>query len=239
MNILKQALSGITGGKVLDVASGEGEFIKTLVGNLRSYAEVIGIDTFQYTKAAGSIFYTEDVRFIQMDAKRLGFSDESFDTVSISNSLHHLENIPQCIEEIKRVLKPGGHLIIREIHRDIQADPQLNEMYLHHWVAEIDSAFGDYTHNKTFTRQEIVDFVKGLDLSNVLFYDISNTNLDPMDEAVIRENEKIIDRYIQYAYTARLPDYKKLRQRGEELRQRHHEVGAQWEPELIIVGEKQ
>jgi SAM-dependent methyltransferase len=239
MNILKQALSGITGGKVLDVASGEGGFIKTLVGNLKSYAKVIGIDTIQYTKAAGSIFYGEDVRFIQMDAKLLGFSDESFDTASISNSLHHLENIPRCIEEIMRVLKSGGTLIIRETHRDIQAEPQLNDMYLHHWVAEIDSAFGDNIHNKTFTRQELVDFVKGLDLCNVVFYDISNTNLDPMDEAAIRENEKIIDRYIQYAYTAGKPGYKKLIQRGEELRQRHHEVGVQWEPELIIVGKKQ
>jgi ubiquinone/menaquinone biosynthesis C-methylase UbiE len=236
MNILKQALSGITGGKVLDVASGEGDFIKTLVGNLKSYAEVIGIDTIQYTKAAGGIFYAKDVRFIQMDAKQLGFSDESFDTVSISSALHHLENIPQCIEEMKRVLKSGGNLIIRETHRDIQVEPQLNDMYIHHWVAEIDSAFGDYTHNKTFTRQELVDFVKGMDLYNVVFYNISNTDLDPMDEAAIRENEEIIDRYIQYA--AGLPNYKTLKQRGEELRQRHHEVGVQWEPELIVVGEK-
>jgi SAM-dependent methyltransferase len=236
MNILKQALGGITGGKVLDVASGEGSSIRTLVENLKSYVDVIGIDTIEYTKGAGSIFYAEDVRFMQMDAERLGFSDESFDTVSISSSLHHLENIPQCVGEMKRVLKSGGHLIIRETHRDIQAEPQLTDMYIHHWVAEIDSALG-YTHNRTYTRQQLVDFVAGLGLCNVVFYDISNTDLDPMDEAAIKENEEIIDRYIQHA--AGLPHYKTLRQRGEELRQRHHEVGVQWEPELIIVGEKQ
>ena len=236
MNILKQALGGITGGKVLDVASGEGDFIKTLVGNLKSYVEVIGIDIIGYTKATESIFYAENVRFMQMDAERLGFGDESFDTVSISSSLHHLGNIPQCVGEMKQVLKSGGHLIIRETHRDIQAEPQLTDMYIHHWVAEIDSALG-YIHNRTSTRQELVDFVEGLDLCNVVFNDISNTDLDPMDEAAIKENEESIDRYIQYA--AGLPGYKTLRQRGEELRQRHHEVGVQWEPELIIVGEKQ
>jgi SAM-dependent methyltransferase len=236
MSILKQALGGITGGKVLDVATGEGEFIKTLTRNLKNYVEIIGIDTLEYTKAAGSIFYTENVRFMQMDAERLGFCDEGFDTVSISSSLHHLENIPQCLEEMKRVLKSGGHLIIRETHRDIQAEPQLTDMYIHHWVAEIDSALG-YTHNRTFTRQELVDFVKGLGLCNVVFYDISNTDLDPMDEAAIKANVEGIDRYIQHA--AGLPACKTLRQRGEELRQRHHEVGVQWEPELIVVGEKQ
>ena len=236
MNVLTQALGGISGGKVLDVATGEGDFIKALVGNLRSYVEIIGVDIVGYTKAAESIFYAENVRFMQMDAERLGFGDESFDTLSISSSLHHLENIPQCVGEMKRVLKSGGHLIIRETHQDIQAEPQLTDMYIHHWVAEIDSALG-YIHNRTFTRQELVGFVEGLGLCNVVFYDISNTDLDPMDEAAIKENEEIIDRYIQYA--AELPGHKTLRQWGEELRQRHHEVGVQWEPELIIVGEKQ
>ena len=236
MNVLLQALGGISGGKVLDVATGEGDFIKTLVGNLKSYVEIVGIDIIGYTKVVESIFYAENVWFMQMDTEWLGFGEESFDTVSISNALHHLENIPRCVGEIKRVLKSGGHLIIREGHRDTQTEPQLTDMYIHHWVAEIDSALG-YTHNRTFTRQELVDFVKGLGLCNVVFYDVSNTDLDPMDEAAIKVNEEIIDRYIQHA--AGLPAYKTLRQRGEELRQRHHEVGVQWEPELIIVGEKQ
>jgi SAM-dependent methyltransferase len=236
MNILKQALGGITGGKVLDLASGEGDFSKTLVGNLKSYVEVIGIDIIEYTKAAGSIFYAEDVRFMQMDAERLGFGDESFDTVSISSSLHHLENIPQCVGEMKRVLKSGGHLIIRETHRDIQAEPQLTDMYIHHWVAEVDSALG-YTHNRTFARQELIDLAEGLGLCNVGFYDVSNTDSDPMNEAAIKESKEVIERYMRHAEG--LAGHRALRKRGEELRRRLHRVGVQWEPELIIVGEKQ
>ena len=236
MNILNQALGDISGGRVLDVATGEGEFIKTLVRNLKSYVEIIGIDTFEYTKAAGSIFHAENVRFIQMDASCLDFDDESFDTVSISSSLHHLNNVPQCVGEMKRVLKPGGYLIIRETHRDVEAKPQLTEMYIHHWVAELDSALG-YTHKRTFTRQELIDFVEGLGLCNVAFYDVSNTDLDPMDEAAIKESEEVIDRYIRHAEG--LPGCKTLKQRGEEIRRWLRKVGVQWEPELIIVGEKQ
>jgi len=236
MNILNQALGDISGGRVLDVATGEGEFIKTLVRNLKSYREIIGIDALEYTKAAGSIFHAENVRFIQMDAAQLGFDDESFDTVSISSSLHHLENIPQCVGEMKRVLKPGGHFIIRETHRDIETKPQLTDMYLHHWVAELDSAFG-FTHNKTFTRQKLIDLVKGLRLCNIAFYDVSNTDLDPMDKTAIKESKQVIDRYIRHAKG--LPGYKALKQRGEEIRQRLDKVGIQWEPELIVVGQKQ
>jgi ubiquinone/menaquinone biosynthesis C-methylase UbiE len=236
MNVITQALGGISGGKVLDVATGEGEFIETLVKNLKSCAEIIGIDFIEYTKGEENIFCAQNVKFVLMDTEWLGFDEESFDTVCISNGLHHLENLSQCAGEMKRVLKPGGNLIIREVHRDIQAEPQLMDMYVHHWVAEIDTA-GGYPHNKTFTRQELVDFVEGLGLSKVVFYDIANTDLDPMDEAAIKDTEGVIDRYIQWA-TAELPDYEAFKQRGEGLQRRLRRVGIQWEPELIIVGEK-
>ena len=236
MNMLRQALGGIAGGRVLDVASGEGDFIKTLVEHLGSYVEVTGIDVLKYTRAVGSIFYAEEVRFVQMDAGRLGFGDECFDTVCISSSLHHLENIPQCVGEMRRVLKPGGHLIIRETHRDIQAEPQLTDMYLHHWVAEVDSALG-FTHNRTFARQELIDLAEGLELCEVELYDVSNLDSDAKNEANIRDSESVIERYMQYVEG--LTDRRALRRRGVDLRRRLHRVGVQWEPELIIIGEKQ
>ncbi len=236
MSIFKQALGGITGGKVLDIATGEGDFIKTLVGNLKSYEEVIGIDIIEYTKAAGSIFCAQDVQFMQMDAERLGLGSESFDTVSISSSLHHLENIPQCVGEMKRVLKSGGHLIIRETHQDIQAEPQLTDMYIHHWVAEVDSALG-FTHNRTLTRQELTTLAEGLGLCAIQFYDVSNTGTDPRDEAAVKESEEVIERYLRHVEG--LSGHRALRKRGQELRRRLHRVGVQWEPELIIVGRKQ
>ena len=235
MNTLKQALGGIAGGRVLDVASGEGEFIKTLVGNLKGYVEIIGIDIAEYTKAAGSIFCAGNVRFVQMDAGRLGFGDECFDTVSTSSSLHHLENIPQCVGEMKRVLRSGGHLIIRETHRDIEAEPQRTDMYIHHWVAEVDTALG-FIHNRTFARQELLDLAEGLGLSNLQLYDISNTDSDPENIANIKDSEGVVERYMRYAEG--LSAHRALRRRGEDLKQRLRTVGIQWEPELIIVGEK-
>jgi SAM-dependent methyltransferase len=235
INIFKRVLGGMCGGRVLDVATGEGKFIKTLAQNLKSYGEVIGIDTIEYTKAVRSIFSAENVHFIQMDAARLGFRDESFEIVSISSSLHHLEDVPRSLAEMKQVLTRGGHFIIKETHRDIQAEPQLTDMYIHHWVAEVDSTLG-LTHNRTFTRQELVDLVERLGLGKVVFHDVSNTDLDPMNKAAITESEDIIDRYIRHAEG--LSAYNRLRQRGEELRQRLHRVGVQWEPELIIIGQK-
>ena len=44
MNIFKQVLGDITGGRVLDVATDRGGFISTLKRCLQSYTEMVGID---------------------------------------------------------------------------------------------------------------------------------------------------------------------------------------------------
>jgi len=45
---------------------------------------------------------------------------------------------------MKRGLGSGGYLIIRETHQDVQTEPQRTDMYIHHWVAEVDSALNVY-----------------------------------------------------------------------------------------------
>jgi ubiquinone/menaquinone biosynthesis C-methylase UbiE len=75
-----------------------------------------------------------------MDAERLCFEDDSFDTVAISASLRHLSHIQRVLDEMVRVLKPGGHFIAAEMHRDGQTEAELTSVYLHQWVAQVDTA---------------------------------------------------------------------------------------------------
>jgi SAM-dependent methyltransferase len=233
MSVYKQAFGDVSGGVVLDLATGEGDFVQTLMDNLKSYEVFIGIDILQYTKSKDSVFYAHNVTFIQMDTRNLGFENQSFDSVSISSALHHLEEVSSCLGEMKRVLKPGGAFIIRETHQDVLTAPQRNDMDLHHWVAEIDTSWG-YTHKKTFYRQEILALVEPLGLCDIACFDMPNTDLDPMDTDAIQINEDIIDRYLTYAQ--KLTGSRDLINRGETLRDNHHAFGVQWEPELIIRG---
>ena len=234
-DILEQALGQLSGGWVLDIATGAGTFVATLARYLKSYTGIIGIDTLAYTQAAEDTFGTAKFHFARMDATKLAFEDQCVDTVSISSALHHLDSISQCLAEMERVLRPGGHWIIRETHRDVQTEAQRTDMAFHHWVAEIDTALG-YTHNKTFSRQALVDLVRGLGLCRVTFYDIPNMDMDPMDETAIRETETAIASYIGHAKG--LPGCETFKRRGEALLRQLHEVGIQWEPELVVVSEK-
>ncbi len=236
MDVIEEALSGIAGGKVLDVATQEGHFIQTLMENLQSYSEIVGIDINEHAiETARDAYDRADIRFMVMNAEQLDFADESFDTVSTSASLHHLSNIPRVLREMKRVLKPGGHFIIVEMHRDGQTEAERTSIHLHHWVAEVDSALG-HLHNSTLARQEFVDYVDNLVLSEVEFYDCTDRESDPMEETRNEHLEGLIDRVIRRA--ERASNCRELRERGEELRQRLHEVGAQREPILMIIGKK-
>lgn len=237
MDVFEQALGGIAGGTVLDVATGEGGFIGILAKSLKRYTRIVGIDTSERAiETARSALPDPCIRFVQMDAARLGFSDQCFDTVNVSASLHHLAQIPPALAEMKRVLKPGGRLVVTEMHRDGHTEAQLTAAQIHGWAAEVDSALGTL-HNRTLARQEIVDLVDALGLKHVLHCDHVDADSDPMDQALVSSVEGYIHRYLERAKG--LSDQGALERRGEALRRRLRDVGIQREPVLIIVGERQ
>ena len=236
MDVFEKAIGRIDGGRVLDVATQEGGFVQILIENLKSCKELVGIDVSESAiETARSTIDDERVQFLVMDAELLDFEDKSFDTVTISASLHHLSNIPQVLDEMKRVLKPGGHFILAEMHRDGQTEAELTSVYLHHWIAEVDTALGRL-HNSTLGRGEFMDYLASIELRNVEVYDYLDQDSDPLDEGRITRLERVIDRITERA--AKANNAEELKRRGEALRQRLHTVGAQREPILIIIGKK-
>ena len=234
--MIASVLQSIDGGRVLDVATQEGRFVQILMDNLQDFSEIVGVDTSELAiERAREALGQENIQFLVMNAERLDFEDSSFDTVSISASLHHLENIRQVLGEMKRVLKPNGHFIIAEMHRDAQTEAELTSVRLHHWAAEVDRALG-HPHNSTLARQEIEEYVAGLDLSDVAWYDDDDRDSDPMEVERIELLKNVIERYIQRVEG--VDQTKALQRQGEKLRHRLDQVGAQREPILMIVGKK-
>lgn len=91
-------------------------------------AEVIGIDAAApglVYGAARAALQDADVRFMEMDASKLAFEDESFDLVFTSMFLHELslKTIGQVFAEIRRVLKPGGMMLHMELPPNTQMSP--------------------------------------------------------------------------------------------------------------------
>lgn len=229
----RDLIGHIPGGKVLDVATGNGGFIHFLLEGLQDYEEITGIDTKEGLEAVfAQQFADKAVHYRKMDAAQMDFTDESFDTVCISNSLHHMPDVSRTLGEMLRVLKPGGYLIVSEMYCDDQTETQMTHVHLHHWWGAVDRTQGIY-HNETFRRAEIVEMIAGLGLSEMRLHDLAEPQADARDPETLAQLQPVIERYIERAHGH--PD---LVARGAELRQRLETVGFDGATALVVVGKK-
>lgn len=230
----KEILGHISGGRVLDVATGSGGFIHFLLEGLKDYSEIIGIDTNDRAKAAFLAGFKDkpNIHFETGDALQLSYPDACFDLVCISNSLHHFNQPQEVLYQMSRVLRLGGHLIVAEMYRDGQSDTQMTHVHLHHWWAAVDSTAG-IVHNETYPRVKLLELVNALGLSDLKLYDLSGTDENPKAPEILAELTSVIDRYIQ-----RATGFPNLQERGEELRTRVTEIGFHGATTLIAVGIK-
>ena len=111
--IILKMIRGIDGKKVLDVGCGTGRLIKKL---LERNSIVTGIDVSEeMLKIARKKF--KSTEFVEGDAEKLPFKDESFDIVTASFLIVHLKNLRKFFDEAYRILKPGGTFIVTNINQ--------------------------------------------------------------------------------------------------------------------------
>jgi SAM-dependent methyltransferase len=236
LNAFEELFSEIRGGRVLDVATGEGGYIPILQRYLGEFDTIAGLDlNSKMLSTAQKVFDLPQIQFTQMNAEIMGFDPGSFDTVNISASLHHLENVSRVLAEMKRVLKSGGKFILTEMHRDGTTEEQFNAVRIHHWAAAIDSSLG-ILHDRTFARQEILDFIGELNLVNMTTRDFPNTGTNPLDEKTIAGVSGYLDRYHQRLVNKSGSEVL-LHQEGE-LRASLAAKGFHQEPVLVVVADK-
>ena len=83
---------------------------------------MIGIDTNQNAlDIANKNLSEKSYEFFCMNGTQLDFNAESFDVVTMSNSVHHFSNPEEILGEMIRVLKPDGLLLIYEMVYTIES----------------------------------------------------------------------------------------------------------------------
>jgi len=58
------------------------------------------------------------LHLVQGDSQRLPFQDNAFDVITCTHSFHHYPQQRQVVQEMHRVLRPGGRLLIIDGDRD-------------------------------------------------------------------------------------------------------------------------
>lgn len=104
----------VSGRRILDAGCGSGP----ILADLRAGgADITGIDASAgMLEQARLRLGTEPDLLVADLADRLPFDDDTFDDIVASQVLHYLEDWTPTLAEFRRVLKPGGRLIVSEEH---------------------------------------------------------------------------------------------------------------------------
>jgi ubiquinone/menaquinone biosynthesis C-methylase UbiE len=94
---------------VLDVATGTGFLARQMPPSCQLICLDISVGMLERVKATRP---QGMMLLLQGDAEQLPLQNASVDVVTISSALHHLPSPPRALNEMQRVLKPGGYLLV-------------------------------------------------------------------------------------------------------------------------------
>ncbi|NDL55870.1 class I SAM-dependent methyltransferase [Phytoactinopolyspora mesophila] len=112
--IVREILDQLRPGVALDAACGTGRYAEYLV---KGGHQVIGVDSSpdMLAKARERV---PGARFQLGDLGMLPLADNTVDVVVCALALTHVADLGPAMAEFARVLRPGGHLITSDMHRD-------------------------------------------------------------------------------------------------------------------------
>ena len=123
--IAKDILSYCSEGSILDIGTGPGWLLVKLYHE-SPRLRLTGLDASpsmvaRARKNMAKAGLSEVIEIREGNASRMLFSDNSFDTVVSMGSIHHWKNPTACLNEVYRVLKPGGFALMYDLVSDTPA----------------------------------------------------------------------------------------------------------------------
>jgi demethylmenaquinone methyltransferase/2-methoxy-6-polyprenyl-1,4-benzoquinol methylase len=108
------------GFKVLDIAGGTGDLAKAFARQAGSGGEVWLTDINESMLRIGRDRLLNNglvIPTLLCDAEKLPFRDNYFDRISVAFGLRNMTHKEQALSEMRRVLKPGGELLVLEFSK--------------------------------------------------------------------------------------------------------------------------
>jgi len=99
------------GKHILDIGAGEGTFLNFLAQKTSKIETMIGAELSDSAIAMANKKYPK-LQLQQEFVENLSFADNSFDTVFCLEVVEHLLDVDRALQEIHRVLKPGGYFCV-------------------------------------------------------------------------------------------------------------------------------
>lgn len=136
------------GMRMLDVATGTGLVARAALGLGLKREDIAGVDP-----SAGMLRENErttGIQLLQGFGESLPFVSSSFDFISMGYALRHVESLPELFREFRRVLKPGGKVLVLEISKP---DSRILRLILKTFMATIAPSISRFRTNRAELRE--------------------------------------------------------------------------------------
>jgi demethylmenaquinone methyltransferase/2-methoxy-6-polyprenyl-1,4-benzoquinol methylase len=171
-NALKE-LKKLDPKKILDVATGTAD-VAIMATNSLHPEKIIGIDISDGMldfgrKKIEKLKLGKIIELVNGDSETINFADNSFDAVTVAFGVRNFQNLEKGLREIKRVLRPGGKLVVLEFSKPKSAGiKQLYNLYMKVVAPGMGKLFSKNRNAYKYLDESIKKFPEGKNFTTIL-----------------------------------------------------------------------
>ncbi len=185
------SLIGPASGHAVDIGCGPGQILKKLSERLPEW-KFYGVDRSlamvrlatesgglgDGTPATGNAASAKaNVQFAAGDANSLPFGDASFDLVLCNSVLHHMRKPDRLLAEIRRIAKPNGAILLRDLRRPSRITGSFHvRWHGRHYEGLMYKLYCDSVR-AAYTREELAGMLKLYGISRARVFTHGSTHL--------------------------------------------------------------
>lgn len=155
--------SGVRSGqKVLDLAGGTGDLAAKFSRIVGPTGEVVLADINDSMLQVGrdklrDMGIVGNVSYVQADAEKLPFADNTFDLITIAFGLRNVTDKDAALRSMLRVLKPGGRLLVLEFSKpNVEMLSKAYDLYSFHIMPKM----GEFIANDKDSYQYLAESIR-------------------------------------------------------------------------------
>ncbi len=159
--------------KILDVATGTAD-VAIMASGILNPDKIIGIDISDGMLDIGrnkiqKLDLQNTIELLNGDCETINFNDNSFDAVTVAFGVRNFENLEKGLSEIKRVLKPGGKLVVLEFSKPkMRGIKSMYNLYMKVICPTVGKFFSKNRYAYEYLDESIKNFPEGKNFTYIL-----------------------------------------------------------------------
>ena len=146
------------GQQVLDIAGGTGDLSRAFARRVGPRGRVVHTDINEAMLREGRDRLLDEglvLPTMVCDAEKLPFADNSFDLVSVAFGLRNMTHKDVALSEMRRVLKPGGKLLVLEFSRVVKPLEKAYDWYSFNVLPKLGQLVAGDAHSYRYLAESI------------------------------------------------------------------------------------